>query len=77
DPKIGVKEKALIWLTHQGVSTVLLFLILYVIWTAWPQAVAKIQEGYDKNASQLEKAFETQSKTVDKILEYAEKRDNG
>ena len=76
DPKVSGQQKLLIWLGHQGISTLLLIGILYGTWTALPKAIEQIQLGYDKNATQLEKAFETHAKSIDKVLDYA-KNDKG
>ena len=71
--EVTLKERAIIWLSNQGISTVLLVVLLGMLWTAWPKAIELFQEGYDRNAAQLERAFETHSKNVDRIQDYAQR----
>ena len=55
---MSIKERAAEWLFQQGVSTTLLILILIGVWVKSPDLLSKIQEGYDRNAAQLNSAAE-------------------
>lgn len=79
------RRKIIEWIAQQGVSTILLCLILgfigYAIVVLVPQHIAIIQAGYEKNAAALEKSMEKMAESHDrdrewyaKMLEYSDGR---
>jgi hypothetical protein len=73
--EIGMK-----WLVNQGVSTVLLFCIVfgggYMAYVMIPQHLATIQQGYERIADRhdkaVEKLAESHEKSVDRIANILE-----
>ena len=66
NPDVSIQSKVVAWLVHKSDTTILLFLLLYGVWVKSEVLLTSIQQGYDKNASALEKS-------VDKILTEKEK----
>ena len=63
------------WLETQGTSTVLLVAIAAFLYVNLPDMTAKLDEGYRRNAEQLQRSFETQEKTIDRIMRYIEREE--
>jgi hypothetical protein len=72
NPNVGVKEKLASWAASQGVSTVLLLLIMAGVWFGRSDIVTQIQNGYDRNAASLEKAVLVVQKQFDRVAEQGE-----
>jgi len=73
-PKTKV-DRIFRWLENQGVSTVLLIAILGGVYVGLPGALNQIEGGYERNAAELQKAFDTQGKTIDRLMKYVERRE--
>lgn len=71
----GWKEAAFTWAANQGVSTVILLLILAMLWFGQERFAESMQEGYDRNAKELTNNTERTEKTVERLLTYIEKRE--
>lgn len=69
DPAVDWKTKIGVWLSTQGVSTVLLFCIIYFVVTERPKFVEQIQEGYRRNADKHIDLMSRHEKQVDRLLE--------
>lgn len=69
------------WLENQGVSTVLLCMIVGGIFYFLPglitSSIDKIDEGYERNAQQLQRAFDTSAKSQDRMMQFLERREFG
>lgn len=67
-----------LWLTRQNVRDVILILILggnvwvvyYCLTVAVPQHLDRIQQGYDRNITQMEKALDKQNAAFTSNLKY-------
>lgn len=66
NPDVSVQAKVVAWLVNKSDTTILLFLLLYGVWVKSEVLLTSIQQGYDKNASALEKS-------VDKMIADKEK----
>lgn len=69
DPSVDWRTKIGVWLSTQGVSTILLFAILYFAVTERPKFVEQIQEGYRRNADKHIDLMQRHEKQVDRLLE--------
>ena len=68
DKDIGVREKVAAWLAQQGVPTVLLFSILYILCAYGGAAVTRIESGYERNAKQLMEVSRQRDETLEKLI---------
>lgn len=73
EPVMNAKQEVFRWVMSQGASTILLMLIAFGVWQGFPVAIDKIESGFTRNADQLERAFETQSETVERVLRVVER----
>lgn len=65
----SLKEMAAKWVFSQGVSTVLLFVLIIGVWYGIPAHIEMVQKGYDKNAVQLKEATAPVAASVDRLAE--------
>ena len=68
----SMKTIAFRWLEYQGVSTVILLLLLFGVYRIVPTALEQIQSGYDRNAASLNADCQSMEKLVIRMLDHME-----
>lgn len=64
---LSLRNVVIDWFKGQAVSTILLFAILWVVWTLIPQVIEQVNRGYSDNAKVLREISDLNRKQDEKI----------